>query len=73
MVGSVKNRLLAQVLLTDATQVMIRPRTGSFVYTQSELITMELDILALGEAGATGFVFGCLTADGSVDVDSMNR
>lgn len=54
-------------------QVMIRPRTGSFVYTQTELRTMEMEIAALGEAGATGFVFGCLTSAGSVDMESMTR
>jgi copper homeostasis protein len=52
---------------------MIRPRIGSFVYNQDEVDTMEEEILALYEAGATGFVFGCLTSDGRADVPAMRR
>ncbi|GFZ48704.1 hypothetical protein JCM24511_06453 [Saitozyma sp. JCM 24511] len=47
---------------------MIRPRTGSFVYSEDELLTMASDILAFKEEGVMGFVFGCLTAGGEVDV-----
>jgi copper homeostasis protein len=54
-------------------QAMIRPRIGSFVYTEDEIQTMEEEILALHEAGATGFVFGCLTTKGAVDVPAMRR
>lgn len=48
--------------------VMIRPRGGNFVYTDTELRQMQDDITALGKLGADGFVFGALTADGQVDL-----
>jgi copper homeostasis protein len=49
--------------------VMIRPRGGDFLYSDDEFETMLLDIKRAREAGATGVVFGILTADGRVDVD----
>jgi copper homeostasis protein len=48
--------------------VMIRPRGGNFVYTDTELKQMQEDINAFGKLGADGFVFGTLTADGHVDL-----
>lgn len=48
--------------------VMIRPRGGDFLYTESEFRTMLLDIAHARQAGATGVVFGILTADGRVDL-----
>jgi copper homeostasis protein len=52
---------------------MIRPRTGSFVYSEDELLTMAADILAFKEEGIKGFVFGCLTRAGEVDVSACKR
>ena len=48
--------------------VMIRPRGGDFLYTESEFRTMLLDIAHARQAGATGVVFGILTTDGKVDM-----
>ena len=48
--------------------VMIRPRGGDFVYTETELRQMQEDINAFGKLGADGFVFGALTADGQIDL-----
>lgn len=49
--------------------VMIRPRGGDFLYSDEEFQTMLRDIAYAREAGATGVVFGLLTAEGDVDVE----
>lgn len=49
--------------------VIIRPRGGDFLYTPAEVQTMLLDIEAAKAAGADGVVFGCLRADGTIDME----
>lgn len=49
--------------------VMIRPRGGDFLYSDDEFETILLDIERARTSGATGVVFGILTADGRVDVE----
>lgn len=53
---------------TGPIYVMIRPRGGNFVYTDTELMQMQEDINVFGKLGANGFVFGTLTVDGQVDL-----
>ena len=50
---------------------LMRPRPGDFLYTPEELEMMRLQITELKEAGADGFVIGCLTAEGGLDVPAM--
>lgn len=49
--------------------VIIRPRAGDFLYSDMEFEAMKEDILAAKKAGADGVVFGCLTADGEIDME----
>ena len=53
--------------------VMIRPRGGDFLYSETELLTMEHDIDAMKAEGVDGVVFGLLTPDGTVDVERTAR
>jgi len=53
--------------------VMIRPRGGGFVYSDSEFRTMLRDVEALREEGADGFVVGILTPEGSIDEPRMRQ
>lgn len=50
---------------------LMRPRAGDFLYTPEELELLRIQILQLKNAGADGFVIGCLTADGSLDTEAM--
>lgn len=50
---------------------LMRHRAGDFLYSPEELSLLRLQILELKQAGADGFVIGCLTPDGSLDKESM--
>src|SRR5262245_10261664 len=47
--------------------VMIRPRGGSFHYTESEIERMCQDIVVARQTGAQGVVFGALDPAGRID------
>jgi len=49
---------------------MIRPRGGDFVYSKEEVFVMQEDIRVLGSLGADGFVFGALTPEGKLDLET---
>ena len=51
--------------------VIIRPRGGDFLYSDSEIEEMVHDIRTARDLGADGLVFGCLTSDGDVDIEAM--
>ncbi len=53
--------------------VLIRPRPGDFLYTDAEFDAILDDIKIFTGFGADGIVAGCLTADGSLDVERMSR
>lgn len=50
---------------------LMRPRAGDFLYTPEELEILRRQILQLKNAGADGFVIGCLTAEGELDKEAM--
>lgn len=50
---------------------LMRHRAGDFLYASEELALLQLQILELKAAGASGFVLGCLTPDGSLDKEAM--
>ena len=50
---------------------LMRPRGGDFLYTKEEIQMMAAQIRKLKDAGANGFVIGCLTAEGNLDKDAM--
>ncbi len=47
--------------------VMVRPRGGDFLYTDTEFAGMREDVMAIRDTGVAAIVFGCLTADGDID------
>ncbi|TPI34663.1 copper homeostasis protein CutC [Mesorhizobium sp. B3-2-1] len=53
--------------------VMVRPRGGDFLYSETEYRSMLADVAALSELGVPGVVFGCLNADGTIDEKRMGE
>ncbi len=47
--------------------VLIRPRSGDFLYSDLEFEIMKKDIYHCGQAKCDGVVFGILNPDGSID------
>lgn len=64
---------LVRQQITLPVYVMIRPRGGDFLYSDSELAVMEADIQMAKQLGASGVVLGLLKADGSVDEERTRR
>ena len=59
---------VARRLLDIKLHVIIRPRGGDFLYSDSEFDIMKRDIDAAKKLGVDGVVFGLLDSDGNVDV-----
>lgn len=62
MIRAVRSRIKIGI------HVMIRPRTGDFLYSEDELAVMREDIALAAQCGVDGVALGVLTADGDVDV-----
>ena len=60
---------LAKDRLHIPFNVIIRPRRGDFLYTESEFDIMRGDIDYAKSMGANGIVLGVLHADGRIDVE----
>lgn len=67
--GMVKQAL---ALGTIPFMVIVRPRGGDFLYSDTEFGAMLDDIRALRELGVAGVVAGCLTPEGRLDEPKMN-
>ena len=65
--------LTARRAISIKLNVIIRPRSGDFLYTPIEVEAMLADIRMARELGADGIVVGCLTADGAVDKPLLRR
>lgn len=50
---------------------LMRPRAGDFLYEEEEIQQMAAQIRRFRDAGADGFVIGCLDADGELDGAAM--
>ena len=61
------------MLTTTRLHVIIRPRGGDFLYSPIEVRTMLKDIEMARQLGADGVVFGCLTANGEIDLPVMQE
>jgi copper homeostasis protein len=59
--------LLAREYLNIKLFVLIRPRAGDFLYSDTEFNTMLADVKCCIEAGCDGVVTGILNADGTID------
>ncbi|TIN92297.1 MAG: copper homeostasis protein CutC [Mesorhizobium sp.] len=53
--------------------VMVRPRGGDFLYSDTEYHSMLADVAALRDLGVPGVVYGCLNADGTIDERRMGE
>lgn len=54
-----------------AIRCLMRHRAGDFLYPADEVELLRRQILQLKEAGADGFVIGCLTPQGDLDAEAM--
>ena len=52
---------------------IIRPRSGDFLYTETEIDVMLEDIRVLRRLGVAGFSLGALTPDGDLDEELCRR
>lgn len=61
------------VALGMNTQVLIRPRSGDFVYDEDEKIQMMEDVVHYQKLGIQGIVVGALNEERSLDISFLKR
>ncbi|WP_243644128.1 copper homeostasis protein CutC [Paenibacillus pinisoli] len=69
-IGLVEGAVNASTL---PVQVMVRPHSQSFCFSDSDMNIMLRDIEAIKETGAAGIVIGMLTPAGELDRDALER
>lgn len=68
---SLYNRIREQ---TDIPiHILIRPRFGDFLYSEEELRVILEDIRLFRNCNANGIVIGCLSPDGSLNIEALKR
>ena len=67
LIARCSERLLVSV------HVLIRPRTGDFVYSDDDIEIMSKDIAVAKAFGVDGVVIGALTAEGEIDAGRMSE
>lgn len=72
-IGVIEQTLKVTQPQSVPVMVMIRPRTGNFVYTDAEFDIMKRDLELVKNTGAEGVVFGCLTANGRINRQQMTE
>ena len=60
---------IARENLSIDINVMIRPRGGNFVYSNSEFEQMKSEIEIIKKLGISGFVFGILNDDNTINIE----
>lgn len=65
--------LEAKRLLTIPVCVLIRPRSGDFIYSDMEFDCIKRDVAWCKENGMDGVVVGILTKNGTIDVPKMKE
>ena len=53
--------------------VMVRPRSGNFIYSENEFLQMQETILFCKEQNCNGVVFGILNANNEVDIECCSK
>jgi copper homeostasis protein len=64
---------MAMKALNIPVMVLIRPRSGNFVYSDLEVNIMKHDIEVCKQTGVQGIVIGALKTDHSIDVELMEE
>jgi len=64
---------MAKKVLHIPIMVLIRPRSGNFIYNSQEIEIMKKDIAVCHEIGVQGVVIGALRADSTIDIDLIKE
>jgi len=67
----VVNKIIKEVSIP--IKVMIRPRSGNFVYNEFETLKMEQEINQFKSIGVKEFVIGALTQTNTIDTEKIGR
>ena len=67
----VVNKIINEVSIP--IKVMIRPRSGNFVYNEFETLKMEQEINQFKSIGVKEFVIGALTQTNTIDTEKISR